>query len=527
MNYITKKNFQTNQFVIINGIPFFRKEDGKISVEKVKNTTINCSKEDKVELILVEDKAKILGIWKCKNEIYALTSASHLTIPEDAIFDDYYYSPNYLEGLYLKYISSLGCGVIYVSETSLCNIISYNKGYTEICYENQLFYAKRHDCDKYDIISESCKVMGTFSSKCKKVQGYNLFYDKNRIYIEDFEVEIPNGILSVEIIKYEEFQFVKVVNKKGIYYYNKQMEYLFGPVQSVKFEKVDGEFGYLYAIVDKKIINVCHLKSVRDGYICNVLSSKNGIIFPESCSENIFFLADNKVYMLINDEFSMIYSLNFEQAEKIAYIDKNSCYIYSIRNEIIKKVLFLKFLKCGCIIDNVLEAKNSIESINDELFVVDNKEVYALQKNKFVKLISNENIDAYKIYGCNSYNKNIKCPHNKKYLILGMKDNKPIYSACYSLDEKKIFYKGNFQKIDLGYTSQSFVCQKDKSTIIINDKDFICEGGECYFKKCKGIPIYLMLNKLSSTFIEARIFGENLECFNGNANKESVFVEEW
>lgn len=206
------KQFLPQNFEIVNGINYFRLEDGRVAVERTSNVTIDSSKEDIVELIMLEYDSMTVRLWKTNGKLYALASSSCVTIPEDTTFVDCYSSTNYPEGQYVKYISSGRCGIIYVSETEVSQVISYENGYTDICFENNLFYAESKEGDnKYHVIGESGKLLGAFPSKCRKLDGYMLFYDDNSIFINSSKFDIPGGVSSVEVIKQEKITFVKVV----------------------------------------------------------------------------------------------------------------------------------------------------------------------------------------------------------------------------------------------------------------------------------------------------------------------------
>ena len=300
------KQILPQNFEIVNGINYFRLENGQIAVERTNNITINSSKEDIVELITLEYNSKPVRLWKTNGKFYALASSSCVTIPEDATFVDCYSSPYYPEGQYVKYMSPSRCGILYVSETEVSHVISYENGYTEICFENNLFYADSKEGDnKYHIIGESGKLLGAFPSKCRKLDRYMLFYDDSSIFIGSSKFDIPGGVSSVEVIKQNNITFVKVVNSNGIYYYTKGIEYLFGPIDEDEIHGIDYDSCFVYEIVNKKVVQVFYIKITEDAYICKNLSSQKGIechIFSNK-SNGKFFVADKVLYALQNEEF--------------------------------------------------------------------------------------------------------------------------------------------------------------------------------------------------------------------------------
>ena len=300
------KQILPQNFEIVNGINYFRLEDGQIAVERTSNVTINSSKEDIVELITLEFDSKTVRFWKTNGKLYALASSSCVTIPEDTTFVDCYSSTNYPEGQYIKYMSYGRCGIIYVSETEVSYVISYENSYTEICFENNLFYADSKEGDnKYHVIGESGTLLGAFPSKCRKLDGYMLFYDENSIFIDSSKFDIPGGVSSVEVINHDKITFVKVTNCNGIYYYTKGIEYLFGPIQKDEIHDIDHNSCFVYEVVNKRVLQVFYIKTTEDAYVCKNLSSKKGIechIFSNE-SNGKFFVADKVLYLLRGNEF--------------------------------------------------------------------------------------------------------------------------------------------------------------------------------------------------------------------------------
>lgn len=308
-----KKSFEIfpKNFEEINGINYFRLADGKIAVENTNKVTISSTTNDKVELITLEHKTKKTRFWMVNNKvIYALASSSYVDVPTGINFVDFYFSTSYPEGIYVKYMSSDKCGILYISETGVNIVISHKEGYREICFENNLFYAELENSDdKYRVIGESGKLLGKFPTKCKKLEKYMLFYDENKVFIQSSEFEIPGGIVSVEIIIKGNITFVKVTTKEGIYYYTKNMEYLFGPINKDLIYDYndryssDANYCFIYEETDnKEIVQVFYIEIVNDKYICKNLSCKNGIdvyydVFLNDANIKMFATKDNNLYV--------------------------------------------------------------------------------------------------------------------------------------------------------------------------------------------------------------------------------------
>lgn len=293
-------------FEVINEIPYFRLESGEIAVENVKKVIIKSSKEDTVELITLEYKTKKIRFWRIKDKIYALSKSIFIELPEDTVFAECYFSTNYPEGCYIKYITSGKCGVMYVSETEVSSVISYNKGYTNITFENLLFYADSPKGDnKYCVIGESGKLLGTFPSKCKKLDKYMLFYDENKIFIDSStEFEIPGGVTSVEVITKKNITFVKVVNSNGIYYYTRGIEYLLGPIVKDEIRYITEKSCYVYEKIDEKITKVYYVSYEKEKYRCESISCDSGIqvyIYHNrrTDEDDSFFATKDKLYSFL------------------------------------------------------------------------------------------------------------------------------------------------------------------------------------------------------------------------------------
>ena len=238
------KKIFVESFVSINGINYFRLENGQIAVEEISNIVISSSKDDDIILMTFDCGQNQVNFWKVNNEIHALASSSYIILPEDTTFIDCYLSENYPDGYYIKYITSEGCGIIYVSDTEVSNVISHKEGYEQITFEDNIFYADFiKEKNSYHVIDESGKILGSFTSKCKKLKGYKLFYNDKSIITGSTKVDVPGGISSIQIIKEttrdrvdvsELRKIIKVINSKGIFYYTDKLDYLLGPVQDVK-----------------------------------------------------------------------------------------------------------------------------------------------------------------------------------------------------------------------------------------------------------------------------------------------------
>lgn len=302
------KKFLPSCFVTINGITYFRLDNGKIAVERIDKVIIDTKIEDTVELMTMDtNSSEEVNFWKINDNVYALASTlttNGITLPKDTTFVDCYSSNNYPEGHYVKYKSSGSCGIIYVSETEVSNVISYETGYIEICFQNDVFYADAKDGEnKFHVIGESGKLLGTFPSKCKKYGDYLLFYNENKIFINSDEFEVPNGISSLEVITGGDyFTFIKVTNSKGVYLYNDRVEYLFGPVDCDKLQivKLSTCSCFIYALKKAKCIHVSYFK-FGETPVYKGISCKKGFKFYQYDGV-YFFISDTTCYVFSNDK---------------------------------------------------------------------------------------------------------------------------------------------------------------------------------------------------------------------------------
>lgn len=325
------KNVLPQTFEVINGIPYFRLESGEIAVENVKKITVKASKEDDVKLITIEHETQKIMFWRVKDKIYALSEESSCELPEDTTFVECYFSANYPEGCYVKYVTSGKYGILYVSETEVSSVITYKSGYTDISFENLLFYAESpKDDNKYCVIGESGKILGTFPTKCKKLNKYMLFYDENKIFIDSStEFEIPGGIESAEIIVKDKITFVKIVNCNGIYYYTKRIEYILGPIVKDKIKTIDSNSCYIYENRAEKIIKVYYISCKKDVYICEHISCDTGIksyIYNNYMTDtnDSFFATNNMLYSFLEKKKKFVPILTEIHADSYAFTDINN-----------------------------------------------------------------------------------------------------------------------------------------------------------------------------------------------------------
>lgn len=318
-------DFKLQSFVTINGVTYFRLADGSIAAEKTSNVIIKSYKEDYVYLLTLEFGAKTVRLWDIQNKLYALASSSYVELPINISFMDIYSSDNYPDGVYVKYkyLQTNTYGIIYVSETEVRSVIEHDRGYLEIDFENGMFYAKTEA--KYHIIEETGKIINISETKCEKVAGYKLFYDESKIYAGDASFEVPDEILTVEVVKVWKMTFVRVVTKKGIYYYTKVIAYLLGPIKADKMLEDTETSCYICEVVNGKNVQVFHIAIANDTYQCTSIACENGITIYANflgIMSDRFFATDKELYFVGKSENDFRLLLTDVEADSYIFINR-------------------------------------------------------------------------------------------------------------------------------------------------------------------------------------------------------------
>lgn len=334
------QDFPTNHFDISDNIFVFRDGSGNIAVENPNKITIGCTPEDKVTLITLSNEKKSVSFWKVATNLtttfYALTSSQPYTFPEHVGFISIYKSENYSEGFYVKYLCSDSCGILYISQTEISCVISHTSNYSDIIFENGMFYAIKKPADTFDnntstseyhIINESGNLISKHDTEVRKVKGFQLYYDEKRILNDCFSQEIPGGIISVEVVNLKQssvytpkkFTFIRVTTKKGISYYTTSLELLFGPICEDKINiEPDGLF--ISEVVDGTITKVFFVgddeksgpfvKELFTGHNIEIYTIEHGdFVLHENNqypSKNTFFKSGNDLYGYSHKENSFI-----------------------------------------------------------------------------------------------------------------------------------------------------------------------------------------------------------------------------
>lgn len=389
-----RKDFLPQNFEVINGITYFRLEDGKVAVEKPTKVIIDSKLTDNVKLVTLKFRENTVMFWRINNEIHALASTRYAIIPRDAVFKDIYFSENYSEGFYVKYKNSTSCGILYISETEVSSVISHEKTYSDISFENGIFYAETIDENqkkKYSLINEASQLLGTFPTKCKKLDGYLLFYDGNKIITDSKELEVADIINSLEVIIKNKVTLVRVITNSAIYYYTNQLEYIAGPLKNESVIQITDESCYIIEECDNKIVQLIYIgvefsNNNKGDYNCKTITSSNNIIIynKTDITKQFFVSSDNTLYSFPNkfntefkpilqniqvDEFSFIKKFGVNNVWNILGLkDKLPAY-FAIYNHVSGNLQFEGALE---ILDDGFEEQTKICKSNDKILVIKN-----------------------------------------------------------------------------------------------------------------------------------------------------------
>lgn len=388
-----RKDFLPQTFEVINGITYFRLEDGKVAVEKPTKVIIDSKLTDNVKLVTLKFRENTVMFWRINNEIHALASTLYSIIPRDAVFKDIYFSENYSEGFYVKYKNSTSCGILYISETEVSSVISHEKTYSDISFENGIFYAETIDENQkkeYSLINESSQLLGTFPTKCKKLDGYLLFYDNNKIITDSKELEVADIINSLEVIIKNKVTLVRVITNSAIYYYTNQLEYIAGPLKNESVIQITDESCYIIEECDNKIVQLIYIgvefsNNNKGDYNCKTITSSNNIIIynKTDITKQFFVSSDNTLYSFPNkfntefkpilqniqvDEFSFIRKFGVNVWNILGLKDKLPAY-FAIYNHVSGNLQFEGALE---MLDDGFEEQTKICKSNDKILVIKN-----------------------------------------------------------------------------------------------------------------------------------------------------------
>lgn len=319
-------------FVTINFVTYFRLENGKLAVgdHGPSFVRLDTSRQDSVELITLDEYQKIVQFWKINDKFYSLNLSSYIEISDQITFVDYYFSNDYSDEVYIKYFEAgKGYGIIYVYKSRITHLIASSRRFTEISFEDDLFYAKDAK-NKYHIIDINANELGVFATKCKKTPGFSIFYDNKKIYGSSSEVEVPNGIETLELVAREDWKLLKISNASGIYYYSRRLEYILGPI---KKDRITSDYRYttssnclIYEIIDEKVTQVFYVTDDDNCCFCRNLSCKDGINTYYEGGE-YYFLASNTFYHYCRATSKFVPIINGVDADSYSIISKRGAVI--------------------------------------------------------------------------------------------------------------------------------------------------------------------------------------------------------
>lgn len=231
------------------------------------------------------------------------------------------------------------------------------------------------------------ELMCETDTKCKKVDGYQILYDESKVYIGNIETEVPGSISYIQVIELGyQSKAIKITTGQGIYYYDWNMKYLLGPIQSDRIDEISRESCYVYEEVAGKIVQVFYICLKDDGEyaVCHI-ACKEGITVELRANMYFgqklkFFITDKDVYVLKPKK------VKFEAVFQNVDIDNYQTYFF---NNDSNKVGFIGYKKgkvfYGVEVDlqhpdiqmegtiDVISEKDCIYKIGDKIIVIDER----------------------------------------------------------------------------------------------------------------------------------------------------------
>lgn len=231
---ILKKSLLPGEFITIEKRDFFRLKDGKLATQTTGSASVDSSKEESVELFTFEHESRIISrLWKIKDKLYTIDLSSYIFIPEDITFVECYNLKDD-RGKYIKYMAKGKYGVIYVNSSEIKILVSHEENYIKISYYDGAFYAETSESsNRYHILDASGKLIDAFSSERRKVNGLDMFYNNESIFLGNLKLDFPYGILSIKLKAHGDIKMLEITSEKGVYYYTDSIQYLLGPFSEV------------------------------------------------------------------------------------------------------------------------------------------------------------------------------------------------------------------------------------------------------------------------------------------------------
>lgn len=117
----------------------------------------------------------------------------------------------------------------------------------------------------------------------------------------------PERILKKEAIVEKSLFLIRILTNKGVYYYSDKLVLLLGPLQNDSIKFIDYKSCYIYEKRGNLITHVSYIMLENGTYICNTISSKNGIkVKLHKSQKNI--LLNSYFFSINNDGKNNIYS---------------------------------------------------------------------------------------------------------------------------------------------------------------------------------------------------------------------------
>ena len=321
---------------------YFRLETGEIAKDTLENVVQITSIKDEVKLIAVKNQSNEHYLWKINNQFTSLEQKSKVGLPNNVEFVDFYEDTT---STFIKYKVGNNFGILKETNRELTIVLSHKRGYKDIIYSNKGFVVDIGD-EKTYILDIKGNIIKQFPFKGSKVAGYDIFYNDNQIFTENFSVEeLDCKIEDVKVINLYYATLVKVTTNKGIKYYNQKLLYLLGPIKNEEFEHDFQDRCYVYEKEDGKIKSVYFISRNT----CTSISSKEEIkieVVNNGNEDKKFFAVNNngKKSLFSSDLTCVLENID---AYSIFSTEKNPYYSgnYTIVGYVDREPIRVAFLK--------------------------------------------------------------------------------------------------------------------------------------------------------------------------------------
>lgn len=382
-----------------DGITYFRLETGNIAVEKETNITHTFSKDTVVEIITISKGFKLFRVngssyysiapfpkgykivdpdlnYKILDPDLKLETAKEYVtyydkyyVGEDkhiSIYDfnvlDVLCTKTYPEGRYVKYSDNSGyIGLFYLSDTEISDIFRHTEYIDIILYSGYFFCKKKNG--EFDVFCETRHYVGTTPSICEITKvTKSVFYSDTTIFSNtartlwsNFQVEVDEGILSADVVRFDKLEIIKVLTQSGTTkLYSINCDYLctcYNEVKIIRKAYFDEgrESCIIYDMIGEKIVAYycvfmyqTNERSNKQFYTCVPFAENSGFKFDENYLPQVCNSAWTGLYALTRQGKDIYFFKDrFSRFECIQ--DEDNIYFIIIRNDdIVSPILEFK-----------------------------------------------------------------------------------------------------------------------------------------------------------------------------------------